>query len=290
MNANVNNLTLKSQKFLIIIVAMVLLLIGLLVMFLLLPKNNQINNTLTPTPTIQPAVTTTDLPLSEVKINWMFNGTQWLNVDTVPSCNEPLTIESPVDTDLVTNILYPGQVRGNDFKPHGGFRFDNNINNNVSVTMPMDALLYRGSRYIEAGEVQYLLDFINPCGIMFRFDHLLTLSPRLKSLVEELPAPKVDSTITTNFSQSIKFMIGEEIALAVGFEKNKNVAVDFGMYDLRSPNLISQNSQWAIKYQNEKETAYHGLCWLEYLAGTEMTKVKQLPGSGTEGKISDYCK
>ena len=55
----------------------------------------------------------------------------------------------------MTSILYPGQTRSGDYKPHGGFHFDGpGQGADVQVVAPMTATIYRGSRYLARGEVQ----------------------------------------------------------------------------------------------------------------------------------------
>lgn len=123
-------------------------------------------------------------------IQWEFNGSTWSASTTPPTCPNPLTIASPVDVQKATSILYPGQTRGGQYKAHGGFRFDGVANNGVSVIVPLDAEVVSASRYIEGGETQYLFDLQTPCGIRFRFDHLLKLSPEFSTIAQTLPAAK----------------------------------------------------------------------------------------------------
>ncbi|MBI5467440.1 MAG: hypothetical protein HY975_04490, partial [Candidatus Kerfeldbacteria bacterium] len=134
---------------------------------------------------------------TSVRVTWMATGTGWVADGTPPPCPTP-PFRSPVDVQAATAVLYPGQTRGGNYKPHGGFRFDNASSNAVIVNAPADAEVVRGSRYIEQGETQYLLDFIMPCGIMYRFDHLLALSAKLQAVVDQFPAATVgDSRSTT---------------------------------------------------------------------------------------------
>jgi hypothetical protein len=52
----------------------------------------------------------------------------------------------------VTSILYPGQSRGDDYKPHGGFRLDGPGETGViNIIAPMDAMIARASRYLAGG-------------------------------------------------------------------------------------------------------------------------------------------
>ncbi|MFA6043064.1 MAG: hypothetical protein WCV85_01705 [Patescibacteria group bacterium] len=220
-------------------------------------------------------------------IVWQKTGAGWTVLGNPPSCPDPLQLQSPVDVAKATAILYPGQTRGGNYKPHGGFRFSS-ATNTVPVRAPLDAQLVEGSRYIEQGETQYLLVFQNPCGLRYRFDHLLTLAPAFATVVATLPAAQVDQSQTTAFANPVQVSAGDVIASAVGFAKTKNVSVDFGVYDLRQKNAASKNATWAASH--DVEQAQYALCWLDLLPAAEVTTMKALPGADqTAGKTSDYC-
>lgn len=220
------------------------------------------------------------------QIMWYFD-TEWKSSSKPPTCSEPLALQTPVDINLATSILYPGQMRGGHYKAHGGFRFDKSKNDDIMVKAPLDGLLVRGSRYIESGEIQYMFDIINPCGIMFRFDHLLTLSPKFAEAAEQLRQPLVDDSRTTNIGP-IQIKAGEVVATAVGFKKTGNVGVDWGVYNLRQKNQASKNPEWLQQHQGEQ--APYALCWLDLLHPEDSTKAKSLPGGDSvSGTQSDYC-
>lgn len=223
-------------------------------------------------------------------VTWSFDGNTWQSSDTAPACPEPLTLQTPVDLTQATAILYPGQTR-NLYKPHGGFRFGNSQDNDITVTAPYDAVVTQASRYIEAGEVQYLFEFVNECGLAYRFDHLLTLAPKFQTLADQLPAAKVDDSRTTNLSP-VAVAAGEVIATAVGFSKTKNVSVDFGVYDFRSPNQASQSASYKAAHQDQASLAFYGVCWLEMLSPeNDRLTAQALPGGDqAAGKTSDYCR
>jgi hypothetical protein len=182
-----------------------------------------------------------------------------------------------VQLDNVTAILYPGQERGGDFKPHGGFRFDSLTNEEVTVVAPLDGRLVGSSRYLEQGEVQYLLDFETECGVAYRFDHLLVLSPKLAEAVASLPEPQADDSRTTPL-QGTSVAQGEVIATAVGLQNSSNVFVDFGVYD------SNENPQ---PFQSLRENA---MCWFDLLSPEDATLVRSLPaGDSVSGKTSEYC-
>ncbi len=230
------------------------------------------------------------LPAS-ARVQWDdLGGSNGWRARTTPSaCPTSLGLVLPVDSKKATSILYPGQTRGGNYKPHGGFRFDKSKNTDITVKIPLDGSLIRASRYVEGGEVQYFFIFVSDCGIMYRFDHLLTLAPKFQSIANTLPAPKKDDTRTTDFANPVAVKKGEVLATAVGFKKTKNVSVDFGLFDLRQKNTISKNASWARLRANDS-TAPYGLCWLDMFSPSEKKKLRAFPaGDSKSGKKSDYC-
>ena len=131
------------------------------------------------------------LPLStpaSSQVTWQHDGAGWSASSTPPSCENPLVLPTPVAVSNATSILYPGQVRGNDYKPHGGVRFDGPSQGpDVEIFLPMDANLRSAARYLEGGIVQHVFELVNECGIMYRLDHLLDLSPRFQEIADTLP-------------------------------------------------------------------------------------------------------
>lgn len=202
-----------------------------------------------------------------------------------PPCPEPLSFQTPVDLNKVTSILYPGQKRGGDFKHHGGFRFDNSKSDDIEVRAPLDSYLKEAQAYTERGEVQYLFDFAHPCGLVYRFDHLETLSPKLAEFAKTLPVLSeeewksgsgVHQKDLTNLNISVKQ--GELIATSVGFRKTNNAFVDLGVYDLRGKNM----------FQNPRNNA---ICWFDLLPASDSARVKSLPaGDSKSGTQSTLCK
>src|ERR1043165_5691959 len=76
------------------------------------------------TPT--PSSPTPTSPATPKDVEWhLAEGGDWVPSGEPPPCPSPLVLDTPVDLSLVTSVLYPGQPRGPAFKPHGGFRFDN---------------------------------------------------------------------------------------------------------------------------------------------------------------------
>lgn len=243
------------------------------------------------TPSTQNEQTNTNIGKEEASqtnpTSWDWNGQKWVSSNTAPACPNPLTLQAPVDFSKVTAVLYPGQTRG-QYKAHGGFRFG--TDNAIIVTAPFDAKLVQGSRYIEGGEVQYLFEFVNDCGIAYRFDHLLTLSPAFQEVASKLPEAKPDDSRTTKI-ESVTVKAGDQIATEVGFKTTRNVSVDFGVYDYRKANTASANQSYYDAHKQEGSLIFHGVCWLDMFSSTDSEALKALPGGDSNsGKKSDYCR
>jgi hypothetical protein len=220
-------------------------------------------------------------------ITWQIITTNWEASSTPPDCENPLVLPVPMSLSGATSILYPGQLRGGNYKAHGGFRFDNNgQGTDVQIHAPQDAELFRAARYLEGGKVQYLFDFVNPCGIMCRLDHLRVLSSRLQAIANTLPGPLEGQSQTTNLAPGQTIRAGEILATEIG--TTGNVFFDWGVYDLRSMNAASNDAAWLAEHPGEQ--APYAICWLEYLSPSNAAIVNNLlPSDGVSGSMSDYC-
>lgn len=207
---------------------------------------------------------------------------------TPPDCSSPLVLESPTDLSKVISILYPGQSRGGNYKPHGGFRFTDGANE-IEVTAPMDATVVDGGRYLVDGEVQYVFDFVNSCGIKYRLGHLRTLAPVFADLAEKLPAAQEMDSRTSQIEKQVKVKAGDTIATAVGLISTGNAFFDFGVYDLRQENEASKNPTFQAVHDDDRDQAWHAVCWFDLLSAENETKVRSLPAT-SPGSESDYCK
>ena len=202
----------------------------------------------------------------------------------------------PVDMSKVTSILYPGQNRGGDYKAHGGFRFDSSRPDEIQVIAPYDAQVIAGARYPVNGEIQYTFDFAHPCGIRYRFGHLLTLTPKFQAIAEKFPLPKDLDSRTTVVDPPVGVKQGEVIATAVGLTKGGpgalggiNTFVDWGVYDYRKKNEASKDPNWAAGHTSD--TYQYAVCWFDWISPEDRAKIIALPSSDSKsGKTSDYCK
>ena len=120
-------------------------------------------------------------------VRWVYDGRRWkAKGGTPPECPEQIIKQTPADITLATSINYPGVWVNGDYKPHGGFGFENLKPDDITVYVPQDGFVIGGVRYIQEGELQYLFDFSHPCGIRYRLDHLLELSPKFQEKLLEI--------------------------------------------------------------------------------------------------------
>jgi len=224
------------------------------------------------------------LPVQIVeKVEWINGYNGWESNGTPPVCPSLPLLEIPVNLSQVSSILYPGQYRSGNYKPHGGFRFDNTPSDKVTVRAPMDAKLVDGGRYLgDDGEIQYTFDFIAPCGIWYRFGHVLNPSQKLLAIAESFPEAVKGNTRTYGVSPYVEFTAGEIIATAAAPE-----GLDWGVYDLRSKNSASQDSAWVALHTGQQ--AQNAVCWFDLLSSEDEAIVRSLPPSGASGSMSDYC-
>lgn len=222
---------------------------------------------------------------------WQQSETGWTASGQAPACPIQPMMEAPANLSLATAILYPGQVRGGNYKPHGGFRFDNSENDDIAVRAPLDGYVVRGSRYLELGEVQYAIDIMHNCGIMYRFDHLRVLSSALQAIADTWPEPSDGSSQTTMVNPPLVVAQGAVLATSVGFQQTNNASFDWGVYDFRNENEASQLAEYQAAHQQDRELSWHAVCWFDWLPSADAARVKGLPaGDPTSGTRSDYCK
>jgi len=189
---------------------------------------------------------------SSFGFSWEYNGQTWKASGIPPPCPNPLTFKTPVNLSRVTSILYPGQTRGSAYKPHGGFRFDAaGETGDITVVAPMVSTVYRASRDLDNGEIQYMFNFINACGILHRLGHLRDLSPRFQQIAASLPPAVEGDSRTSPVAAGQNVAVGETIATTVGY-RSENFSLDLGVYDLRARNEASADPGWLAQHPGEQ--------------------------------------
>lgn len=245
---------------------------------------------------------TTALTEADYKIQWENTSEKsWMAMNgTPPKCPEPFMLTRPSpQLDKATALLYPGQERrgtfegmGGNYKPHGGFRFDNSKADDIDVVAPVDGYVYRGTRFLSEGEIQYSFDLIHPCGMMIRVGHLRELSPTFQKYADAFPPAKELDSRTERVTGFPRVKAGDVIATSSGYKTtSNNTFFDLGVFDLRKTNEASKNAAFQTKHADTKEHTWHAVCWLDMLPKKDADFVKSLPpGDPTSGKTSDYCK
>lgn len=141
----------------------------------------------------QPASTAPPANDAPSELLWQQGEGGWRTMSAAPDCPAQPMMKAPADLTKATGVLYPGQTRGGNYKPHGGFRFDGSKNADIKVTAPIDGFIVRGGSYIAEDTVQYTLDIMNNCGVMYRLGHFAALPANLQKIADTWPAPSADS-------------------------------------------------------------------------------------------------
>lgn len=218
---------------------------------------------------------------------WEQDATGWKAIGNPPPCPEPLRLSSVVDVTKATSVLYPGQIRSVGYENTAGFRFDGLADNNIIVKAPMDGEIVQAARFLVGGELQYVIDILSPCGIMNRFDHILTLSEKLQNMADKLPKPKANDSRSTSVNPPVSISQGEVLATAIGLSKNKNVFLSWTVFDFRKKNKISQNLSWAKEHPTMD---HYVVCPFPLLPKQDQELVRSLPAADfMSGSKSDFC-
>ena len=217
---------------------------------------------------------------------WVQDENGWKAVGNIPKCPEPIQLGSVADLNQATSVLYPGQMRSIGYENTGGFRFDEVPNDQITVTAPIDGEIIMAARFLVDGEVQYVFDILSPCGIMNRFDHLLTISPKLQEIANSLPKPKNNDSRSVSVSPPVKITQGEVLATAVGLSKNNNNFISWTVFDFRKKNKVSQDPAWAEKHP---VMDHYAICPFPFLPQEDQEKIKSLPAADfMSGSKSDF--
>jgi hypothetical protein len=215
----------------------------------------------------------------------------WKPTDTPGPCPNPILTTSPGNLSQATEVAYSGQYRGTHFKAHGLLSFSRNQSDNIQVVLPFDAWLTGIRKYRDGpSDPQYVIDFQHPCGMAVRYDHLLTLGPEFAAI--DAKTPLSEGTQGTPPDKPLGFFkAGTVVATGAGlYDHKKGGGFDFGLYDLRQPNQISKNAQWAAIHGQERGQTFYGLCWIDYLPAADKARAMQILPLATDDRgASDYC-
>ena len=226
--------------------------------------------------------------------NWQINKDKaWQSSSSPVACGplEELFHKFPINLSILTQFARPGRATtmGNEpiYIAHGALRADNTPHNQISVQFPAAGFsLYAANRrienYIDSTEEQVKLEFIHPCGVLIRLDHLAQMTERWSNIIKDVPV--TSNSRVTFFPQQTYFVTeGEVIANGIGHASN--TYLDFGVYDLRQKNKIA--NYIAEDWPAYKGSADHGVCWPSLFNIEIESLLYSLPAGAVA--TSDFC-
>lgn len=234
-----------------------------------------------PDPTKPPII-----PWETDAVTWVYWQGKHTPRKTPPPCPNPLTIQLPVESSLVESVLYPGQVRSGDFKPHGGLILKVAPGASVEIRAPMDGYLTSVAKFTDEFGLHYNPNFQHSCGIAFGFGHLGAVSPKIQAAFDTVPQkPYKDSR--TEIVEPIFVKHGEVVGTAL---QERGRGFDFGVSDFRQENKASKRADFREKYSESPWADFYGVCWFDLLPPEVETAVRALPaGDMYQGSNSEYC-
>ena len=168
------------------------------------------------------------------------------------------------DISLIVQVGQPGQIRSNDYKPHGYIRVPNG-RSDIEVRLPIDATLFAGS--------QSTLFFATPCeGLWFYLGDIAVPIPEIEALL-----PQVGDGGTSPIGP-LAMREGDVIGTGIG--TSENAYLDFGVIDQR-PRLLTYRHPEAISYEP------YAVCFYDFFGPEIASTLRSLIiGESTD---SDFC-
>ena len=112
------------------------------------------------------------------------------------------------------------------------------------------------------------------------------LPTRIEYALKVIPPATSGDSRTTYINPPLSLEQGELVGTSVGIAPS-NIFIDFGLYDVRTPNNVIPNPAWLIllpPIQNSGTSAYVSLT-----TGPETRATMRSRPTGKEGKTSDHC-
>lgn len=258
-----------------------------------------------PTPSATQAASVNDLefPISigQDQRGWHWNAGEdkWESYNFIPKCQFPIIpAGSLVDFSKAKFILYPGKVRGGNYKPHAAIRWSDIPEpyvRDIVVSAPFDGTVIGAWDGLEdSGIYQFGLNFVSDCGVMLRMMHLFEPGPKMKKILDFINADgrkQVGETYTI-----ARLKKGDVIALNVGqptgTASGTGAWFDIGLLDLRQKNI---NKPYGLAQQTtgfgsgSVYYAEYAVCWFEGNWFSEEDKAMVSKLSVIQGTESDYC-
>lgn len=240
--------------------------------------------------------TTTTIASTQQIVVWMNDGKGgWMTNGKPPPC-PTIDWRLPIDDlGLVTAVMDPGQVRGGNYKGHGGFHM---TTSDVVVRSPLDGYIVGAAAYLERqmnnpnspAEIQYIMDIQHPCGFMVRFDHLKELSPEIAKALASLKVR--EDTQGAMLNPPVPVTRGQVIATKIGhLEYSINRSFDFGAYDVRAVQPNRRTRDQLLAFGPDGQLGMYAICWFDLFGSANASVLRNLPRPSTEAaQGSDICR
>ncbi len=167
-------------------------------------------------------------PIESKTVIWLYRDGTWKPTKDPPPCPDPLVFQSPIDLNFATSILYPGQMRGGDFKPHGGMRTDG-ARKPTEIKSPTEGYIWSVARFYDENGVHYMFDMQHPCGIRHRLGHLGSVPKKFEAIFNYTPENDFKDSRTIELKEPVFVEIGEIIATST----QEGTGFDWGVYASR---------------------------------------------------------
>ena len=256
------------------------------------PSKEPTDTPIPPTATPKPI----EMPTIHNFVKWSnWETGEWSPSSTPPNCGplEDMFNVLPIDIAVIDEFTPPGRPGGNGsyYISHGHLRSHNTPHDQITVKFPAEGFsLYAVNRRLEnysvdeetfsTNEEQIKLEFHHPCGIKIMIDHIAQITDRWSEIIKNVPVLLDDSRGT--FMPDGQYFVesGEVLGYAIGH--STNTYLDFGVYDLRRKNDLSEMLE--RDFNEYAATAVHGICWVD-LFGSETQKLLE----GKAVSSSDFC-
>lgn len=163
-------------------------------------------------------------------------------IDSCISSSTPIFTHSFTDFSMITGIVPPGSVSGDEIKPHT--YITNAIGANVPIIAPTDCKLYNGAYYQEGGINQYALYFEVSCEVTFMFDHIITVTDTIASYFPV--TPQNDTRTGADFGNPFILQAGDTIGFTTGTPQARRW--DFGLYNTTVENYYVNLDRYFDNY------------------------------------------
>ncbi|MCI0809148.1 MAG: hypothetical protein J4N63_08335 [Chloroflexi bacterium] len=187
-------------------------------------------------------------------------------------------------TDLtqIASIVPAGSPSGGVIKPHS-YLHNKDLPGGKNVRVPVyaiaDSVLTSVAYYdTSVGTSEYLIFFDVTCEISYKFDHIMSVAPKILAVAPEIPS----DTSEGNRTPAITFKAGELIGYANG--AGGQGAWDFGVYDTTYTNQFANQERYV---KGNMGQLLHTVCPYDYFTEPLKSQMYALLGTHDQRLVPD---